>query len=54
MEKSILKKIEGFSFWKYLQKEALAYLKGNMAIGHNRYSTAGSDSILITATCLYK
>ncbi len=27
-------------------EEALAYLKGNMAIGHNRYSTAGSDSIL--------
>ncbi len=26
--------------------EALQYLKGNMAIGHNRYSTAGSDSIL--------
>jgi len=26
--------------------EALKYLKGNMAIGHNRYSTAGSDSIL--------
>ncbi len=26
--------------------EALNYLKGNMAIGHNRYSTAGSDSIL--------
>ncbi|GGD31469.1 amidophosphoribosyltransferase [Malaciobacter pacificus] len=26
--------------------EALAYLKGNMAIGHNRYSTAGGDSIL--------
>lgn len=25
---------------------ALEYLKGNMAIGHNRYSTAGSDSIL--------
>ncbi|XPV68166.1 MAG: amidophosphoribosyltransferase [Halarcobacter sp.] len=27
-------------------EEALKYLKGNMAIGHNRYSTAGSDSIL--------
>ncbi|MBS9782363.1 MAG: amidophosphoribosyltransferase [Arcobacter sp.] len=26
--------------------EALAYLKGDMAIGHNRYSTAGGDSIL--------
>ncbi len=26
--------------------EALEYLKGNMAIGHNRYSTAGSDSVL--------
>ncbi len=26
--------------------DALEYLKGNMAIGHNRYSTAGSDSIL--------
>ena len=26
--------------------EALTYLKGNMAIGHNRYSTAGGDSIL--------
>ncbi|WP_321314007.1 amidophosphoribosyltransferase [Halarcobacter sp.] len=26
--------------------EALKYLKGDMAIGHNRYSTAGSDSIL--------
>ena len=26
--------------------EALKYLKGNMAIGHNRYSTAGGDSIL--------
>ena len=26
--------------------KALAYLKGNMAIGHNRYSTAGGDSIL--------
>lgn len=26
--------------------EALQYLKGNMAIGHNRYSTAGGDSIL--------
>jgi len=25
---------------------ALSYLKGNMAIGHNRYSTAGGDSIL--------
>ncbi|RXJ88588.1 amidophosphoribosyltransferase [Arcobacter sp. CECT 8983] len=25
--------------------EALNYLKGNMAIGHNRYSTAGGDSI---------
>jgi amidophosphoribosyltransferase len=25
---------------------ALEYLKGNMAIGHNRYSTAGGDSIL--------
>ena len=24
----------------------LKYLKGNMAIGHNRYSTAGGDSIL--------
>ena len=27
-------------------EEALSYLKGNMAIGHNRYSTAGGDSIL--------
>ena len=27
-------------------EDALRYLKGNMAIGHNRYSTAGSDSIL--------
>ena len=27
-------------------EDALAYLKGNMAIGHNRYSTAGGDSIL--------
>ena len=27
-------------------EEALDYLKGNMAIGHNRYSTAGGDSIL--------
>ena len=27
-------------------EDALTYLKGNMAIGHNRYSTAGSDSIL--------
>jgi amidophosphoribosyltransferase len=26
--------------------KALEYLKGDMAIGHNRYSTAGSDSIL--------
>ena len=26
--------------------DALKYLKGNMAIGHNRYSTAGGDSIL--------
>ncbi len=26
--------------------KALSYLKGNMAIGHNRYSTAGGDSIL--------
>jgi len=26
--------------------DALSYLKGNMAIGHNRYSTAGGDSIL--------
>ncbi|MGA1933514.1 amidophosphoribosyltransferase [Arcobacter sp. YIC-464] len=26
--------------------EALQYLQGNMAIGHNRYSTAGGDSIL--------
>ncbi len=26
--------------------EVLEYLKGNMAIGHNRYSTAGGDSIL--------
>ena len=26
--------------------QALEYLKGDMAIGHNRYSTAGSDSIL--------
>jgi len=25
---------------------ALKYLKGNMAIGHNRYSTAGGDSIM--------
>ena len=28
------------------KEEALSYLKGNMAIGHNRYSTAGGDSIL--------
>jgi len=27
-------------------EDALAYLKGNMAIGHNRYATAGSDSVL--------
>ena len=27
-------------------EEALTYLKGNMAIGHNRYATAGSDSVL--------
>ena len=27
-------------------EESLAYLRGNMAIGHNRYSTAGGDSIL--------
>ncbi len=27
-------------------EKALSYLKGNMAIGHNRYSTAGGDSIL--------
>lgn len=27
-------------------EDALSYLKGNMAIGHNRYSTAGGDSIL--------
>jgi amidophosphoribosyltransferase len=27
-------------------EEALSYLQGNMAIGHNRYSTAGGDSIL--------
>ncbi|MGB6329179.1 MAG: amidophosphoribosyltransferase [Halarcobacter sp.] len=27
-------------------EDALTYLKGNMAIGHNRYSTAGGDSIL--------
>ncbi|WP_419770694.1 MAG: amidophosphoribosyltransferase [Candidatus Marinarcus sp.] len=27
-------------------EEALTVLKGNMAIGHNRYSTAGGDSIL--------
>ncbi len=27
-------------------EDALQYLKGNMAIGHNRYSTAGGDSIL--------
>ena len=26
--------------------EALAVLKGDMAIGHNRYSTAGNDSVL--------
>ena len=26
--------------------DAIKYLKGNMAIGHNRYSTAGGDSIL--------
>lgn len=26
--------------------EALKYLKGNMAIGHNRYATAGQDSML--------
>ncbi len=26
-------------------EEALTYLKGNMAIGHNRYATAGSDSV---------
>jgi len=28
------------------KEDALQYLKGNMAIGHNRYSTAGGDSIL--------
>ena len=28
------------------KEDALRYLKGNMAIGHNRYSTAGGDSIL--------
>ncbi len=28
------------------KEDALSYLKGNMAIGHNRYSTAGGDSIL--------
>lgn len=27
-------------------EQALQYLKGDMAIGHNRYSTAGGDSIL--------
>lgn len=27
-------------------EEALSYLQGNMAIGHNRYSTAGGDSVL--------
>ncbi|RXJ87407.1 amidophosphoribosyltransferase [Arcobacter sp. CECT 8985] len=26
--------------------EALSHLRGNMAIGHNRYSTAGGDSVL--------
>ncbi len=26
-------------------EKAFEYLKGNMAIGHNRYSTAGSDSV---------
>jgi amidophosphoribosyltransferase len=26
-------------------EQAFEYLKGNMAIGHNRYSTAGSDSV---------
>jgi len=31
---------------KVFTDEALNYLKGNMAIGHNRYSTAGGDSIL--------
>ena len=28
------------------KESALKILKGNMAIGHNRYSTAGGDSIL--------
>ncbi|QKF72445.1 amidophosphoribosyltransferase [Aliarcobacter faecis] len=27
-------------------EEALSYLKGDMAIGHNRYATAGRDSVL--------
>ncbi len=27
-------------------EEALKYLKGNIAIGHNRYSTAGKSSLL--------
>jgi len=31
---------------KVFTEQALEYLKGNMAIGHNRYSTAGEDSIL--------
>ncbi|CAI8192304.1 MAG: Amidophosphoribosyltransferase [Arcobacter lacus] len=31
---------------KVFTEETLNYLKGNMAIGHNRYSTAGGDSIL--------
>ncbi|WP_418179647.1 amidophosphoribosyltransferase [Aliarcobacter lanthieri] len=28
------------------KEEALSYLKGDMAIGHNRYATAGRDSVL--------
>jgi len=31
---------------KVFTDEALDVLKGNMAIGHNRYSTAGNDSVL--------
>ncbi|MFW3346754.1 amidophosphoribosyltransferase, partial [Aliarcobacter butzleri] len=34
--------------------DALKYLKGNMTIGHNRYSTAGGDSILDVQTVYAK
>ena len=44
MEKYI-KKNRGLVSEVY-NEEALEYLKGNMAIGHNRYATAGSDSVL--------